>query len=168
MDQVDVHLHEELTHRIIGACMAVHAALGPGHAEEVYQKALELEFEHQEIAFDLQKCVPIHYRDVQVGLRFPDFVLEDKVVLEIKALPALTPLHEAQLIGYFAATEYDVGLLVNFGQTSLQWKRMFPPKKILQKRKERLGDSQGKSTDGTDLIDQDRLLRYELHSVSIC
>ena len=147
MDQVDVHLHEELTHRVIGACMAVHAALGPGHAEEVYHKALELEFEHQRIGFETQQIIPIEYRGAQVGLRFPDFVVEEKVLVEIKALPALTRLHEAQLIGYFAATEYEVGLLVNFGQTSLQWKRMFPPKRILQKRKERLGDSQIKSTD---------------------
>jgi GxxExxY protein len=134
MELVNGNKYSDLTRRIVGAAMAVHNGLGPGHAEEVYQKALELEFEAQGIGFESQRPVTICYRGADVGLRFLDFVVEEKVIVEIKTVPRLGSVHEWQVIAYFAATEYEVALLINFGQAKLQWKRLLPPKKILEKR----------------------------------
>ena len=129
------HLYSDLTYKIIGAAMNVHSTLGPGHPEEVYQKALEYEFQAQKIPFESQKAVSILYKGTQVGLRYLDFLVEDKVIMEIKSVSQIDLLHEWQVLSYFAATPYEVALLINFGKLKLEYKRMLPSKKILEHRK---------------------------------
>jgi GxxExxY protein len=134
----NLNLTEELnslTYRIVGVCMEVHRELGPGFPEEYYQKALELEFGQQGIAFEPQKPVQVNYKGTQVGLNFIDFVVDGKVILEIKSVRQLDDVHRGQVIKYFAATGLGLGLLVNFGQSSLKHERLFPPKKIEEHQK---------------------------------
>ena len=126
---------DNLTYRIIGACMEVHRELGPGFPEEYYQKALEYEFGYQHISFETQKPAQVNYKGAQVGLNYLDFVIEDKVILEIKSVKQLDDVHRFQVMKYFAATSYTVALLVNFGQTKLQYERLLPPSKIQQHKK---------------------------------
>ncbi len=115
--------------------MTVHSTLGPGHPEEVYQKALEYELQANKIPFESQKAVSILYRGNQVGLRYLDFLVEDKVIVEIKSVNQIDLLHEWQVLSYFAATPYEVALLINFGKPKLEYKRMLPSKKILEHRR---------------------------------
>lgn len=125
----------KLTYRIIGICMEVHNNLGPGFPEEYYQKALEYEFETQKISFESQKAVVVSYKDIQVGINYLDFVVEDKVIIEIKSQQGLNDVHRFQVIKYLAATEYKLALLVNFGQSKLEYERLLPPMKIQARRK---------------------------------
>jgi GxxExxY protein len=129
------HLYSDLTYKIIGAAMTVHSTLGPGHPEEIYQKALECELYINKIPFESQKEVTILYKGARVGLRYLDFLVDDKVILEIKSVNQLELLHEWQVLSYFAATPYEVALLINFGKPKLEYKRMLPSKKILEHRK---------------------------------
>lgn len=130
-------LYKDLTYQIIGAAMTVHSALGSGHPEEIYQKALEQEFRISKIPYEPQKAVTITYKDVQVGLRYLDFVIDDKIILEIKSVNNLNSDHEFQVLSYFAATSYPLALLINFGKSKLEYKRLFPSKKILEKREKK-------------------------------
>jgi GxxExxY protein len=133
--KIDAEEYNDLTYKIIGVAMGVHNYLGPGHNEEVYQKALEYELGHQDIAFESQKPIQIDYKGEQVGLRYLDFVVEDKVIVEIKATSELTSLFMWQVLYYFAATDYPVALLINFGSQTLEYKRLLPNEKILKHRK---------------------------------
>lgn len=135
--KIDPEKYNELTYKIIGAAMEVHNHLGPGHNEEVYQKALENEFNVQRLAFEPQKSVSIDYKGSQVGLRFLDFMVDDKVIVEIKAVSELSSLHQWQVLYYFAATEYPIALLINFGSKKLEYKRLLPNEKILTYRKKK-------------------------------
>lgn len=128
------HLYSDLTYRIIGAAMTVHSTLGPGHPEEIYQKALEYELQDSKIPFESQKTVSVTYKGSQVGLRYLDFLIDEKVILEIKSVNQIELLHEWQVLSYFAATPYEVALLINFGKPKLEYKRMLPSKKILEHR----------------------------------
>jgi len=120
----------DLTYKIIGACMKVHNGIGPGFPEEYYQNALVYEFTKQDIPFEAQKPLIVYYEDVQVGISFLDFLIDDIVILEIKSLAALNNVHKYQVMKYFASSEYSVGLLVNFGAERLQYERLVPPEKI--------------------------------------
>ncbi len=130
-------LYQDLTYKIIGAAMTVHSVLGSGHPEEIYQKALEEEFRTSKIPYEPQKAVTITYKDVQVGLRYLDFVIDDKIILEIKSVNNLNSDHAFQVLSYFAATPYPVALLINFGKSKLEYKRLLPSKKILEHREKR-------------------------------
>jgi GxxExxY protein len=132
---VEERLHSDLTYRIIGAAMTVHSTLGPGHPEEIYQKALECELQRNQTPFESQKAITIEYKGAQVGLRYLDFLVDDKVIVEIKSVGQLETLHEWQVLSYFAATPYEVALLINFGRPKLEYKRMLPSKKILEHRR---------------------------------
>ncbi|MDP8239066.1 MAG: GxxExxY protein [Candidatus Hatepunaea meridiana] len=125
----------KLTYAIIGACMKVHSGLGPGFPEDYYQRALEYEFEKQKISFEAQKDIQVLYDGVQVGLNYLDFVVDEQVIVEIKSVRSLDDVHRFQVLKYFAATEYPIALLINFGQTELQHKRLLPPKKIQERKK---------------------------------
>ncbi len=127
-------LYKDLTYQILGAAMRVHSVLGCGHPEEIYQKALEEEFRISKIPYEPQKAVTILYKDIQVGLRYLDFVMDDKIILEIKSVNNLNSEHEFQVLSYFAATSYLVALLINFGKSKLEYKRLLPSKKILENR----------------------------------
>lgn len=120
---VEDFLYPNLTYKIRGAMYKVHKTLGSGHKEIVYSKALEREFKLQKISFVTEKTLPVTYEGVKVGYYKPDFIIEDKVLLEIKALPFLTNQSENQITYYLKGTSYRLGLLVNFGANSLVIKR---------------------------------------------
>ena len=117
-------LYEELTRRIIGAAMKVHTALGSGFQEVIYQRALELEMPYHELAFKREMEMPIFYRDIQIGTRRVDFFVEDKIMVELKAVIRLEDVHLAQAMNYVAAYKMEIGLLINFGAKSLEFKRV--------------------------------------------
>jgi GxxExxY protein len=114
----------ELTGKIIGCAMNVHNALGNGFQEVVYQRSLEYEMELQKIDFEREFEMPILYKDRQVGLRRVDFLVENKISVELKALVNLEPVHLAQAINYLEAYNLEVGLLINFGNLKLEFHRL--------------------------------------------
>lgn len=116
-------LYRDLTYRIIGAAMEVHTMLGPGFLESVYETALAHEFDLRGIQYERQKALIVTYKDVIAGEFRADFVVEDKVIVELKAIKKLTPIEEAQLINYLKGTDIRVGLLLNFGARSLEHER---------------------------------------------
>lgn len=119
------------THAIIGAAIRVHSELGCGFLEAVYQEALAMEFEQQGILFIAQVELPVVFRGKQLSVGFrADFICFDEVVVEIKALAALTGAEDAQIINYLKATGAEVGLLLNFGTESLQYRRRILSKGI--------------------------------------
>lgn len=118
-------LYKNKTYEIIGACMQVHNELGKGFSENVYGDALEIEFQNQDILYDREVCFHIHYKNVKLQhYYYADFVIEDKIILELKAIEKLTNSHIKQTLNYLAASKLKVGLLVNFGQDSLEYKRI--------------------------------------------
>ncbi len=118
--------HEDLTYRIIGAAMAVHSRLGPGHKEDVYQRALEAQSVEDGLAFEAQKLLEVHDNGLLVGYYIPDFIYEEKVVVEIKAFSSLSRRHLGQVVTYLNHTGLQVGLLLNFGERRLIPRRVFP------------------------------------------
>lgn len=116
-------LHKELTYEIIGAAMEVHRVLGHGFLESVYEEALAHELGLRNIPFARQVDLRVKYKKVVAGTFRADFFVADKVIVEIKAMRALSGAEEAQLLNYLRGTGYHVGLLVNFGTRSLQHKR---------------------------------------------
>ena len=123
------YLHSELTGRIIGCAMEVHRALGNGFQEVIYQRALEIEMAQQGLAFSREHEMQIFYKGVEIGTRRVDFFVEEKVMVELKALIQLEDVHLAQAINYLEAYGLEVGLLINFGNRSLQFKRVMKPPK---------------------------------------
>jgi GxxExxY protein len=117
-------LYETLTYDIIGAAMEVHRVLGPGFLEAVYQAALEYELTLRGIPFEAQKRLEVIYKGQVVGEYIADIVVDGKVIVELKAISALTKAHEAQAHNYLAATGLRLALLLNFGAKSLEWKRI--------------------------------------------
>lgn len=111
------------TYAIIGAAMAVHAELGCGFLEGVYQAALEREFHHQGIAHEREKRLPVTYRGEIIAEYQADFICHGEVIVELKALQKISGKEEAQIINYLKATGLQRGLLVNFGASSLEYKR---------------------------------------------
>jgi GxxExxY protein len=120
--------HEELTEKIIGAAYAVYNKLGFGFLESVYQNAMKIELEKAGIKFEAEKPIKVHYDGKIVGDFAADIVVDDKVIIELKALRSLNEAHEVQLVNYLKATGIEVGLLINFGER-IQVKR-----KIFDKR----------------------------------
>jgi GxxExxY protein len=118
--------HEDITYRINGAAMAVHRRLGPGHKEEVYQRALEAEFEKVGLSFEAQKNLEVHDEGRLVGYYIPDFIVEGKVIVEIKAFATLHQKYLGQAVTYLNHTGLAVGLLINFGERGLRPRRVFP------------------------------------------
>jgi len=113
------------SYKIIGACMEVHRELGCGFLEAVYQEALEKEFILRKIPFTREIKINITYKGVVLEKSyFADFICYDEIVLELKAISCMDGIHTAQVINYLKATKLQVGLLVNFGQKSLQQKRV--------------------------------------------
>ncbi len=118
-------MKDKRTYRIIGAAMEVHKELGSGFLEAVYQEALGREFEAQNIPFESQPFVEIFYKGKPLDKKYqPDYLCFDDVIVEIKALAGLAGKEEAQLINYLKASKLDVGLLINFGSKSLEYKRL--------------------------------------------
>ena len=115
--------YKELTEKIIGCAMKVHQTLGPGFLESVYQKALAHELCKAGLAVECEKAIQVFYDSVIVGDFSADMLVEGTVVVENKALQALVVAHEVQLVNYLTATGVEVGLLLNFGAPSLEFKR---------------------------------------------
>jgi GxxExxY protein len=123
------YLHSELTGKIIGCAMEVHRVLGNGFQEVIYQRALEIEMNEQELHFSREHEMNIFYKGVKIGNRRVDFFVEEKVMVEIKAVVQLEDVHLGQAINYLEAYGLEVGLLLNFGSPSLQFKRVMKPKR---------------------------------------
>jgi len=116
---------KELTHKIIGCAMKVHNALGNGFQEVIYQRALAIEFQRQKIPFLREMEMEIFYEGFNIGTRRVDFFVEEKIMVEIKALIKLEDVHLAQAMNYCQAYNLPIGLLINFGSKSLEFKRVY-------------------------------------------
>ena len=114
---------QQLTEKIIGCAMKVHSTLGPGFLESVYHKALAHELGKAGLKVQCEKPITVHYDGLDVGDFSADMLVEDRVMLELKANQALAPSHEVQLVNYLTATGIEIGLLLNFGAERLEFKR---------------------------------------------
>lgn len=121
--------YSDLTGKIIGAAMEVHKVLGNGFQEVIYQRALAIELEDQEISFTREQEMKIEYKGRDIGTRRVDFFVENKVMVEIKAVIQLEDVHLAQAINYLEAYGLEIGLLINFGAKSLEFKRVMKKQK---------------------------------------
>ena len=119
---------DPLTYAIIGCAMKVHNTLGNGFQEVIYQRCLKIELEKINLQFAREVEQTIYYEDLVVGTRRADFVVENKIVVELKAIINLEDVHLAQAKNYVVAYNFKYGLLINFGSTSLQYKLNFNPK----------------------------------------
>jgi GxxExxY protein len=113
----------ELTHQVIGCAMAVHRMLGSGFQEVIYQRSLAVELEGAGLIFAREVEMPIFYKGTDVGSRRVDFLVAETVLVELKAVHELNNSHYAQTINYLEAYQLEVGLLINFGEASLKYKR---------------------------------------------
>ncbi|HPS50328.1 MAG TPA: GxxExxY protein [Bacteroidales bacterium] len=120
--------YSELTGKIIGCAMEVHKRLGNGFREVIYQRALEIELRLEGIEFSREHEMPIFYREEQIGTRRVDFLVGAVVSVELKALTKLEDVHLAQAINYLEAYNLEIGLLINFGAKSLEYRRLINPK----------------------------------------
>ena len=114
-------LHEEFTAKIIGAAVAVHKELGPGLKEQSYQAALAMEFMELGLEFQREPTLVVRYRGAVVGHHVPDFIVENSVVVELKAVASLEPVFTAQVLTYLRLSGLNVGLLVNFNVEALRF-----------------------------------------------
>lgn len=119
----------ELTGRIIGCAMEVHKTLGNGFQEVIYQRAMQIEMRSQGLEFSREHEMEIFYKGENIGRRRVDFFVEGKIMVELKAVIELQDAHLAQAINYLEAYHMDIGLLINFGCPSLQFKRVMKPKR---------------------------------------
>jgi len=117
--------YEELTHKIIGCAMKVHSTLGNGFQEVIYQRALSIEMEKQGLGFQREMEMTIFYDGIDIGTRRVDFFVEDLIMVELKALIKLEDVHLAQAVNYCEAYDLPIGLLINFGSRSLDFKRVY-------------------------------------------
>lgn len=118
-------LYRDETHRLIGLCMEIHRELGKGHDEVIYKDSLVVELSRANIPFSREKKYEVKYKDVILPhFYFADFIVWDKVLFEAKAVDKLADPHIKQVLNYLAASKLRVGLLVNFGGDSLEWKRV--------------------------------------------
>ena len=115
--------YADITGKIIGAAMTVHTALGNGFQEVIYQRALALELTNVGLAFSRELEMPVHYNGVEVGTRRADFLVEGKILAELKAVSKIEDAHIAQTINYLEAYKLEIALLLNFGSTQLQYRR---------------------------------------------
>ena len=117
--------YEEQTGKILNACMEVHNELGNGFLEPVYQEALEEEFKLQNIPYEREKLLPVMYKGKKLSKEYyADFVCYGNIVVELKSVGKIAKPHKAQVLNYLNASNLELGLLVNFGETSLKWERV--------------------------------------------
>ena len=121
----------DITEKIIGCAMKVHRELGSGFQEYIYQRALELELKKALIKFIREYEMSIYYQGEIIGKRIVDFFVDEKIMVELKAITDLDDVHLAQALNYLEASGHEVGLLINFGAKSLQFKRLHN-RKIIQ------------------------------------
>jgi GxxExxY protein len=117
-------LYEDITKRIIASAMTVHSTLGNGFQEVIYQRAMEIEMPLHNLSFNREKEMPIFYREQEIGTRRVDFFVENCIMVELKAIITLEDVHLAQAMNYLEAYNMEIGLLINFGAKSLEFKRV--------------------------------------------
>lgn len=117
-------LHSELTRNIIGAAMEVHGILGSGFLESVYEEALAIEFDLRRIPYERQKPIDVRYKGRPAKQFICDFVVSDKVLVELKAIKEISDIEQAQVLNYLKSSRLNLGLLLNFGSSSLEIKRL--------------------------------------------
>lgn len=117
-------LYEDLSEKILAACFEVMNELGAGFLESVYEKALLIALRDKQLDAESQVPLSVMFRNEKVGEFYADILVEDKILLELKAARTIAPEHQAQLINYLKATGLEVGLLVNFGPTKLEYRRL--------------------------------------------
>jgi GxxExxY protein len=118
------HEFERLSENIIGAAIKVHKELGPGFLENIYEEALKIELSRNQINFETQKEVKIEYHEVEIGTHRLDMIVENQIIVELKAIRELADMHFAQLRSYLKATGLNIGLLLNFAKPTLEIKRI--------------------------------------------
>ncbi|HEX9060533.1 MAG TPA: GxxExxY protein [Clostridia bacterium] len=116
--------YESLTSKIIGCAMKVHNKLGNGFQEVIYQRCLAIELQKEGLSFEREAERAIYYDGIEVGTRRVDFIVENKAMVELKAIIDLEDVHLAQAINYLEAYGFEIGLLINFGSRKLQFKRL--------------------------------------------
>jgi GxxExxY protein len=121
--------YSEITRQIIGAAMEVHSYMGNGFQEVVYQRCLAIEFKERGINFLREHSMPLYFKDNRVGTRRVDFIVDENILVELKAISVLDDDHRAQILNYLTAYKLEVGLLLNFGTKSLQFERFINTKK---------------------------------------
>jgi GxxExxY protein len=117
--------YEKVTHKIIGCAMKVHSTMGNGFQEVIYQRALAIEMEKQGLGFQREMEMTIFYEGIDIGTRRVDFFVEENIMVELKALIKLEDVHLAQAMNYCQAYNLPIGLLINFGAKSLEFKRVY-------------------------------------------
>jgi len=125
-----IMLYEDLTKKIIGCAMEVHKRLGNGFQEVIYQRALEIEMKLAGLVFVREMEMPIFYREYEIGTRRVDFFVEEKIMVELKTIIKLEDVHLSQAMNYLEAYKMEIGLLINFGSKSLEFKRVHNNKLI--------------------------------------
>ena len=126
--------YNKLTYQIIGCAMAVHRELGPGLREDTYQRSLANHLSEASLPYEAERLYSVYDDPEQqrlVGYYIPDFVVDEKIIVEIKAVKFLANNHLAQVIGYLAVSAVPIGLLINFAEHSLRYRRVFPPQKVI-------------------------------------
>ena len=123
-----MEIKDDITYGIIGCAMKVHSTLGNGFQEVIYQRCLPIELEKAGLGFAREIEQPVFYEGIDVGTRRADFVVEGKALVEIKAIIKLEDVHFTQIKNYLVAYNFDVGLLLNFGVMSLEYKRVYHPR----------------------------------------
>ena len=118
-------IDDELTYKIIGCAMKVHNTMGNGFQEVIYQRCLAIELEKAGLEFLREQEMPIYYENIHVGTRRADFIVAGQVMVELKAIIKLEKVQLAQALNYLTAYQIEKGLLINFGSTSLEVKRLF-------------------------------------------
>jgi len=126
--QKQEYKYSDITEKIIGCAMKVHSYLGNGFPEIIYQRSLEIEFQNANLNFKRELEQPIYYHDKVVGKRIVDFLIENKILLELKAASELNDNHFSQILNYLTAYNLETGLLINFGEKSLKFRRFINSK----------------------------------------
>lgn len=126
--------YSEITAEIIGSAMRVHSALGSGFQEVIYQRALAIDMSDTKLTFAREVEMPVHYKEHHIGTRRVDFLVEEKILVEIKALSKLDDIHLNQALNYLEAFKLEIGLLINFGARSLEFKRLTIEHKLKNQR----------------------------------
>src|SRR5258706_10271718 len=126
MDRINMMKHEELTAKILECCFEVSNELGAGFLESVYERALIVALTHKGMSVDAQMSLRVKFRDVIVGDFYADLIVEETVLIELKAVSRILSEHKAQVINYLNATGIEVGLLVNFGNPRMEYFRLHP------------------------------------------
>lgn len=117
-------IEKELVHKIVGCAMTVLNELGHGLREKTYEKALYIEFNRQSLTFNQQTVFPVYYNGQLIDEYIPDLVVEEKIIVEIKTVDTILDEHRGQVLNYLRITKKEVGLILNFKHSRLQWERL--------------------------------------------